>query len=280
MDQSRPAENISLLGAPSFSVLLCVNQSNPHLADAIQSVLAQTDADFEFLISANACPDELLEELEEIIGGDPRVKLFRTCIGQLAFNLNFLADKARTEYLVRMDADDVSKPNRIETLRRSLREHPVDVIGSWVHLIDDRSQRLGEFKLPVSHQDIVKRLPYGTVFIHPSVAIRRDFLLAMGGYLGGFVSEDTDLWLRARRMGGTFKNIPDFLLDYRLHGGQSIRSRLGYAEVAGQWLRELLLMPSWYAARGFFVSIGKCLLSPLINAFRARKFAVKASRRG
>lgn len=278
MDQLNPAKTNSVLRNPSFSVLLCVNKTNPYLARAIQSVLTQTDGDFEFLISANACSDELMGELEKIIDGDPRVRLFRTSIGQLAFNLNFLADKARGDYLVRMDADDESKPDRIEVLRRSLREHPVDVLGSWVHLIDERSERIGELKLPTGHQEIVKRLPYGTVFIHPAVAIKREFLLAMRGYLGGFVSEDTDLWLRARRLGGTFRNIPNFLLSYRLHPGQSIRSRQGYAEVAGHWLRELLVMPSWYATKGFFVSTVKCLLSPLLNAFRAKRYAMTTSR--
>lgn len=260
---------------PSLSVVLCVNRTNPYLAEAVGSVLAQTDGDFEFLIAANACTDELVDELSHLVKNDPRVKIFRTAIGQLSFNLNYLADQASGEYLVRMDSDDVCEPNRLAMLRQSLAECPVDVLGSWAYLIDAESRSIGEFQLPVEHVEIVRKLPYGTVLCHPTVAIRREFLLGLRGYLGGFVSEDMDLWLRGIRLGASFRNIPAFLLRYRVHAAQSSGSRRGYAEVASHWLRELLSAPSWYVAKGFFIAVLKCLFVPLLALAGAKRSGVR-----
>ncbi len=258
---------------PSLSVVMCVNRGNPFLAQAVASVLSQDDCDFEFLIAANACSDALIAELNSLVSNDARVCIFRTAIGQLAFNLNYLADLAKGDYLVRMDSDDICEPNRLAVLRQSLAEHPVDVLGSWANKINDEGLFIEQFRLPVNHAEIVRKLPYGTVFCHPTVAIRRGFLLGLHGYLGGFVSEDTDLWLRAVRQGGTFRNVPAYLLSYRVHSGQSSGSRRGYAEVAGHWLRELLTVPSWYVTKGFAIAMLKCLFVPLLAARHSRKFS-------
>jgi len=256
--------------APSLTVLLCVNRSNPFLGESIDSVLAQSDSDFEFLIAANACGDDLVDELRRLVGADPRVRIVRTAIGQLAFNLNLLASEARGDYLVRMDADDISLPNRIARLRLGLREKPVDVLGSWAYVIDETGNRTGEYRLPLEHRDIVRRLPYGTVLCHPTVALRRQFLLDMRGYMGGFASEDMDLWLRGVRSGATYRNLPEHLLSYRVHSAQTSRSRQSYAEAASHWLRELLASPNGFVLKGFVVALAKSLLSPLLKARQRR----------
>lgn len=242
-------------------MILCVNRNNPWLGSAIESVLEQDDSGFEFLIAANACTDALWEELNSLVAGDGRVRLFRTSIGQLAFNLNFLADQAAGDYVVRMDADDLCEPHRIRTLKRELKEDPVDVLGSAVTLIDEQGQIVGRMDLPVTGVSIVRALPTRTVFCHPSVAIRRAFLIDMRGYLGGFASEDTDLWLRAKSVNAVFRNLPEPLLRYRIHPQQSIASRVGYAEVAAHWLREFLVVPSLYNLKGFVVALMKCIVS-------------------
>lgn len=253
---------------PTLSVVLCVNRSNPWLGKAIASVLCQDDADFEFLIAANACTDTLWEELHALTAGDPRVRLYRTSIGQLAFNLNFLAAQSSAEYLVRMDADDMCEPHRIRSLRKSLADNSFDVLGSAAYLIDEHDQVIGRMDLPSTSDEITRSLPTRTAFCHPTVAIRREFLILMRGYLGGFVSEDTDLWLRARRAGATLGNLQEPLLRYRVHESQSIASRQGYAEVAAHWLRELLIAPNVFTFKGFFVALSKALLVPWLPRIR------------
>lgn len=257
--------------ALSLSVLLCVNRTSPYLAEAVRSVLSQDDSDFELLIAANACNDALIEELQILAVGDPRVRIFRTAIGQLSFNLNYLADLATGEYLIRMDADDISETSRIRILRAALTIWHPDVLGSWARFIDESGRHVGNFKLPLEPTDIVRRLPKGTVFCHPSVAIRKDFLFSMGGYLGGFVSEDTDLWIRSARSGASLRNIPEYLLRYRIHQDQSSAARRGYAEVAAHWLREFLSDPAWYPAKGLAIALVKCVFSVPMSKLRRVK---------
>lgn len=247
---------------PTFSILLCINRTNPWLAEAIRSVQNQDDPDFEFLISANACTDELWEEIQSLTSGDGRIRLHRTSIGQLAYNLNFLADQATGNYLMRMDADDFSEPDRLKILRSTLSADPLDILGTAVTLIDGDSNVIGRMDLPLTQEDIVRGLPTRTAFCHPAIVIRKQFLLDMRGYLGGFVSEDTDLWLRAKRAGGRFRNLPDALLRYRVHSQQSTAGNAGYAEVASHWLRELLITPGFYTLKGFSVALAKCIISP------------------
>lgn len=261
---------------PLFSVILCVHRNQPYLADAVQSVLNQSDPDFEFLIGANACDDVLMNVLHDLVGKDDRVRIFRTDIGQLAFNLNLLADQARGEYLVRMDSDDISEPHRIAVLREALGKQPLDVLGSWVSLINTNGDIFGEMRLPCEHQAIVHALPWRTVFCHPAVAIRRAYLLKLRGYLGGFVSEDSDLWLRAVLAGGRLGNLPQVLLRYRLHPEQSTISGRGYSEVAAHWLRELLVQPSWFLLKGFTIAVSKRIASSLLGNRRSKRFGCRS----
>jgi len=265
----------------SFSFIFCVNRDQPWLVDAIESVLKQDASDFEFLICANACEDALWHKLQSFGEKDHRIRLIRTSIGQLSFNLNLLANDARGDYLIRMDADDVCVPHRLSTLAKELSRDPVDILGSAVQLIDESGMVVGHMNFPETSDDISKRLLTGTVFCHPSVAIRRQFLLDMRGYLGGFVSEDTDLWLRAQKAGARMRNLPEALLHYRVHGGQSIMSRRGYAEVAAHWLRELLLFPSLYNTRGFVVAVAKTLFARFLPGIRRyQKNGMSRSARG
>ena len=253
---------------------MCVHQMHPWLPEAISSILEQDDDDFQFLISANACSNELWQTLQDYAGNDPRVTLFRSEIGQLSFNLNVLADNANGEYVVRMDSDDVSEIHRIRSLRRAIASTRPDIIGSGVSLIDENGREIGEVIYPTSAHQIISALPRRTVFCHPAVAIRRQFLLDMRGYLGGYASEDTDLWLRAKRAGARMQNLPDRLLRYRVHSTQSISSGSGYPEVAGLWLREFLLSPSAFTVQGLAISVFKAIFAswlPRAGRYKNRK---------
>ena len=250
-------------------MLFCVNRSNPHLRAAIASVLTQTYGNFEFLIGANACSDEFFEELK-CVAADPRVRFFRTRMPQLAFTLNYLAEQATGSWLVRMDADDVCEPHRFFRLMQAIDAGDHDVIGSWATLIDERDRVIGRFAPPGDMRGIRRKLLFSNPIAHPTVAFSRDFLLKMRGYLGGYVSEDLDLWMRAIRSGSRLTNIEEPLLRYRMHDGQASRSRLGYAEAAAHWHRELLFSPSCYNALGWLIASSKAILMPLRNRLRKR----------
>ena len=250
-------------------MLFCVNRSNPNLRAAIDSVLSQTHKDFEFLIGANACSDEFFDELRAI-ANDPRVRIFRTQLPQLAFTLNYLVEQACGNWFIRMGADDVCETHRFARLFEVIESGEYDVIGSWATLIDGNDQLIGQFTPPSEGKAIRRKLLFSNPIAHPTVALSRGFLLHMRGYLGGYVSEDLDLWLRAIRAGARLTNVEERLLRYRMHDGQVSRSRLGYAETAAHWQRELLLAPSLYTALGWCIATTKAIVMPLLNSFKSR----------
>jgi glycosyltransferase involved in cell wall biosynthesis len=245
-------------GSTSFTIIFCVNKSSEFLPAAIQSILTQTHSAFTFLISANACSDALIAELEILTAGDSRVSIIRSSVPQLSYNLNLLVDRATTEWMVRMDADDISEANRLERIAHYISLSPeVDVWGSWATVIDEDGSETGEFRPHVSTAAIKRAFPYSTQICHPSVAFRRSFWVEMRGYLGGYVSEDYDLWLRALNAATLIRNIPEPLMRYRVHKAQASGSRRGYAEVTGHWLREFIIKPSLFNFKGLAVSIAK-----------------------
>lgn len=224
-----------------YSFLMCVNKKHDFLHDAIESVLNQTDPDFLFYIIANNCSDDLWFFLSKY--NDCRIKLFRTEIGQLSFNLNFGINLIRDGYMLRMDADDISEPDRLELTKNYLAvENWPDVMGGQATVIDECGKEIGFLSPPLKNAQIRNRLWRKNTMIHPTCAMKVESILKLRGYLGGFMSEDYDLWLRASNSKNfIFCNIDKPLLKYRINEGQSRSNVLGYSEVAGHLLREALL---------------------------------------
>src|SRR5690606_12809977 len=85
-----------------FSFLMCVNQDQPFLSQAVESMITQDYKDeYEIIIVANNCLDALFEKLQGYAEKSKNIRLFRTSIGQLAFNLNYGFDQAKGDYVVR-----------------------------------------------------------------------------------------------------------------------------------------------------------------------------------
>lgn len=129
---------------PRLSVVMPVHNALPYLDVAVESVLAQTFTDFEFVILDDASTDGSTERLREWAKRDPRIRLIeeRTNLGP-ALSSESVARAARAPVVARMDADDVSLPERLERQLRVLDEHPdVGVVGGLYDIIDARGRRI------------------------------------------------------------------------------------------------------------------------------------------
>ena len=114
---------------PKTAVLLCVHNGEPFIKEAIESILNQTYKDFEFVIVENCSTDNTWQIIESYT--DPRIKAFQTSFKQLSFNLNHGLMQTKSEYIARMDADDISKPRRLEQQIAYLEANPdIDVLGT------------------------------------------------------------------------------------------------------------------------------------------------------
>ncbi|MCF3272987.1 glycosyltransferase [Escherichia coli] len=245
---------------PYFSFLLCVNKDEGFLNDALESIINQDYSyEYEIIVIANNCDDNLWAYLNSV--ESDKLKIHRTNIGQLAFNLNYGANIARGEYIVRMDADDVSTPNRLKILEAAIQENNYpDVIGTSVYFISETGRIIKKYVPPLGE---VKSALIKNPFVHPTVAIKKVSLFKIGGYLGGFQSEDNDLWIRMLRAHG-FKlvNIDSVTLFYRINDHQTRGRVLPYAEVASYALREFLLKKRIKYFAALLINIGKALILP------------------
>lgn len=210
------------------SVLLPVYNGGEPLREAIESILAQDEPDFEFLIIEDCSADGSADIVRSFAEKDARIRsIFHQRNAGLAATLNEGLREARGEFVARIDQDDVALPNRLSTQIRFLGTHPqVAVAGSFVYHMGRTPQWDRLVGLPVEHEEIAGTLPKYNCMYHPSVMLRRDAILALGGYRPEFRnSEDYDLWLRVSRV-YRLANIPIPLLRYRFSvGGMSLEKK-------------------------------------------------------
>ena len=215
------------MASPAISVALSVHNGEPYLAEAIESVLAQTFRDFEFLILDDGSTDASRGIITRYARHDSRIRpILRENRGLIA-SLNQLLAEARAPLIARMDADDVCRPRRFERQAAFLAENPDHgVVGSWSEDIDEGGRTIqchGEDQ-PTTFGAFLAAIDlHGPLLCHPAVMYRADVVREVGGYHAAFRHcEDLDLWLRlATRT--RICSIPERLLRYRRSDGQISR---------------------------------------------------------
>lgn len=212
------------MSVPAISVALSVYNGERYLAAALDSVLAQTFADFELLVLDDGSTDGTRAIVLAAAARDARVRpILRENRGLVA-SLNELVAAARAPIVARMDADDICDPERFARQHAFLSAHPeVGLVGCWNAHIDaaGREAHVPGADHPTSHEAILAAMERGqTPFSHPTVMFRRAVMQDAGGYHPAFRHcEDFDLWLRlADRT--RLANLPERLLHYRRHEGQ------------------------------------------------------------
>jgi glycosyltransferase involved in cell wall biosynthesis len=203
---------------PKLTVLMTVYNGEAFLRETIASILNQTYRDFIFLILDNASTDSSREIIRSY--DDPRIRLVALPenIGQVPA-LNRGLDMIDTPLAARMDADDISLPQRFEKQVAFMDSHPeVGVCGTFV--ITFQGKKENRYTWPCQSADIKVKLLFECTIAHPTVMIRKSFFdqhgLRYNERLGH--SEDWELWQRAGRY-FELANIPVFLLRYRIHQG-------------------------------------------------------------
>ena len=167
------------------------------LAEAIDSILAQTFTDFEFIIIDDASSDDSLHIINSY--KDARIVLLQNTknIG-LTKSLNIGIAKAKGKYVARMDADDISLPKRLEKQFSFMEEHlEFAFCGTTAKTINDVGKEISFFKPPTDSSKILALLLFKNCFFHSSITIRRDALLTVSGYDEEFIyAQDYRLYLQ------------------------------------------------------------------------------------
>ncbi len=205
---------------PTVSVLMPVYNAERYLAEAVESVLAQTFADFEFIIIDDGSTDTSLALLQTFAARDARIRLISRPNTGLVGALNEGLATARGEFVARMDADDVSLPPRLETQVAYLRSHPECVaVSCRVLLVDSEGAPLCAWLQLETHEQIDRAhlRGQGGAMVHPATLFRLKALQLVGGYRAETQdAEDLDLYLRLAEI-GQLANCPQVLFHYRRH---------------------------------------------------------------
>jgi len=202
---------------PSVAVLMCVYNECPHLKTAIESILEQTWSSFRFVVVDDASTDGSSELLTEYAASDDRINLVEneSNIG-LTPSLNRGLEEISSDYVVRIDGDDISAPERIERQVKFMeRRERVVVAGTWYDVIDEDGTQIDHVEFPTNSDEVRSVLIKYNPLLHSSTILRRDVVDRVGGYdIRYSRAQDYDLWLRLAQH-GEIVNIPETLATRR-----------------------------------------------------------------
>jgi glycosyltransferase involved in cell wall biosynthesis len=205
---------------PLVSILLPFHNAAETIADCIESVLAQTLADFEIIAVNDFSNDDSLRLLQTY--SDDRLTIIDNEHRGLVSALNTGLGCCRAPLIARMDADDIMYPDRLlkqyEYMRR---HHDVVLLATQARKFPEASIRKGYREYMrwqnsvLSNEDIHNQMYIESPFAHPSVMFRRDSVIAAGAYRQGAFPEDYELWLRLLHQGFRMEKLAEVLLDWR-----------------------------------------------------------------
>jgi glycosyltransferase involved in cell wall biosynthesis len=215
------------MNTPTVSVVMVVCNVDRFLAESIKSILGQSLREFEFIIVDFGSTDKSRAIISEYEAKDDRIKFQTVPHCGLAEARNASCSFARGRYVAIMDADDVSAPQRLAWQVEFLEQYPeVSVLGGAAEWIDKNGRALATFGNPIWDREIRAALLEFCPLWQPSVLMRREAFVDVGGYRPPFApAEDYDLWLR---MSEHFQlgNLKQVVLKYRIHPHQvSIRKQ-------------------------------------------------------
>ena len=221
---------------PVVSVLMPVYQAAATLSETLESLRTQSLDRFEIVAVDDGCTDESPAILEAWQTSDPRLHTERRPHTGLVQALNHGLRCCAAPLVARMDADDVAAPQRLEKQLRFMEQHPgVSVLGTRIECFPPAQVREGyrvytEWQNSlIDHQQISREIFVESPLTHPSVMLRRDELLALGGYHECVWAEDYDLWLRYFAAGKQFAKLPEVLLSWRQHPGRLTHTDARYS---------------------------------------------------
>jgi len=208
-------QNMSPGKTPKVTVLMPVYNGEKYLGEAIDSILGQTFRDFELLIIDDGSTDRSADIIRSY--DDPRIRVVHheRNLG-LIDTLNYGLDHALGFYIVRMDADDVSLPERLAKQVAYMEAHPeVGVCGTQAMVIDDSGRVVDVMKAPTG-SDIEHRFWFPSPIIHPTCIFRQSSLGCERYDVRYHNAEDYEFFLRLFRK-TVLENLAEPLLCYRRH---------------------------------------------------------------
>jgi glycosyltransferase involved in cell wall biosynthesis len=215
------------MSSPTVTVVMSVFNGDEFLSETMDSVLNQTFRDFEFVIVDDGSTDATPDILSKYALRDSRIRVLREGKKGRSAALNLGISLANGKYVANIDADDLAMPGRLEEQVAFMEGNPeVGVLGSAYEVITDSGDVIDIIGHPLNDSEIGSVIFRYNPICHSSVILRKDIVLALGGYRSIFEpSEDYDLWLRMSER-SRLANLHNVLVRYRVHAKQlSVRKQ-------------------------------------------------------
>jgi glycosyltransferase involved in cell wall biosynthesis len=203
-----------------------------YLPQSIESINLQTfpKKDFEVLLVADRLEVSAAEKI--LKGSGLNYRIIQSTEPGIVPALNLGLKNITSEFIARMDEDDVMFPERLQLQFEYLKKHKsVLAVGGQLALIDIENRIIGltsyHTRIKLSNRHLFESSPVA----HPAVMFRREIVNHIGGYRS-FLPEDWDLWVRLRQI-GPIHNLRERVLNYRVHAGQLSREKM-YAQAIGK----------------------------------------------
>jgi hypothetical protein len=233
--------------SPRISIVMPFRNAAATLPEALASVLAQEFGDWELLVVDDHSTDRSAEVVRALAGGDARVRLLSNEGPPGVVGASVTAGRAAAgEWLARMDADDVSHPQRLSRQWAMAQSRPeLDVIGCGVEILsplgDGMVRHVDWVNARMEPQEIAHARFIENPMVHPSSLMRKTAVEAAGGYLEVPWAEDHDLFLRMLERGSVFGKVPETLLQWRDSPGRLTRSDPRYGDACRHRMRAHFL---------------------------------------
>lgn len=214
---------------PKVSIIMPVFNGGSFLKDSIDSILSQSFTDFEFIIVNDGSTDQSIDIIMQYMKSDKRIVLISRKNEGIVNSLNQAAALSSGEYIARMDADDISMPDRIEKQLNFLENNPEYLLVASQIKTFTQSDEIPQTELDRfrdwyneghTDEEIRKILPIGNCLNHPSILFRKEIIGLESLYKREFqCAEDYELFSRMIKL-GKFAKLNEPLINYRIHPGQ------------------------------------------------------------
>jgi glycosyltransferase involved in cell wall biosynthesis len=262
---------LSTIENPIASWLICSHLTNSMLFESIDSCFNQSHNDFEIIFVCNGeNREKIAKDLSDRYVNEKRLTIIISNLKYLTHSLNLGLEMCRAEYVVRMDADDICRPDRLKIQLDYMNKNPdVCVLGSSYQIINENGNIGNVVQLPSNNKDIRNQLHWRNPICHPSVVYRKEIICMFGGYMGSEHAEDYDLWIRlSQDKSIKFAAIEVPLLYYRSVSTSNTRKSVNaYAGMLSSQARLFLitLNPIW------IISISVSIIKSLFWRIPKRK---------
>ncbi len=230
---------------PLISVLIAVHNSGHHLSEALKSIQKQSYKNLEILAIDDFSSDNSYKILRGFAKKDKRFKVKRNVKRYGAgITLNRLINKAKGDFIVFMDAEDISAPERLKKQLLFLKNNPqVAAVGTQCYFIGRNDKRLGKSKFPVENQNIYQSPLHGISMQFETVMINKTILpkdvLRFHTKKNPFIYSDVFLKVLPY---GKFANLSNFLHYHRNHPNEYFKDlRRNPASFVKLWIKSMAL---------------------------------------